>query len=123
MLFFKNVLFALISPLTLYIGNVYDLSPLTPPTPLSYAPDNSSTNMGSSINDVMLFLGIFLPPPPVMLFHASFNIVGHADPTPPLPLSGMTSFMNDPYFNINDKKVSFKGIATPGKSLNFKISW
>ena len=43
---------------------------------------------GSSINDVMLFWGIFYPPPPppaVMLFDASFNIVGHADPNPPSP--------------------------------------
>ena len=45
------------------------------------------STQGSSINDVILFLGIFTP---IMLFYASFNIVGHADP----PTSGMTSFMD-----------------------------
>ena len=34
----------------------------------------------------MQFWGIFYPPPHVMLFYASFNIVGHADPNPPSPL-------------------------------------
>ena len=42
--------------------------------------------MGPSINDVMLFWGIFYPPPPhVMLFYASFHIVGSCGPEPPLP--------------------------------------
>ena len=43
-----------------------------------------------SINDVMLVWGIFYPPPPlVMLFYASFNIVGLTvmrTQTPPPPL-------------------------------------
>ena len=55
---------------------------------------------GPSINDVMLFWGIFNPPPPplVMLFCATFNIVGHVDPKPPSPPpSGMTSFMGAPF--------------------------
>ena len=46
------------------------------------------SGMPGGINDVMLFWGIFYPPPPpphVMLFYASFNIVGHADPNPPSP--------------------------------------
>ena len=57
---------------------------------------NRIHTMGSSINDTMLFWGIFYHPPPhVMLhFYASFKIVGHADPNP--PPSGMTSFMDGP---------------------------
>ena len=35
-----------------------------------------------------------------MLFYASFNIVGHADPKPPPPPSGMTSFMDNPQLYI-----------------------
>ena len=46
--------------------------------------------MGSSINDVMLFWGIF--------FYASFNIVGHANlnPSSPPPPSGMSLCMDNP---------------------------
>ena len=43
------------------------------------------------------YFGAFLNPhPPVMLFYASFTIVGHADLKPPPP-SGITPFMDVAY--------------------------
>ena len=50
---------------------------------------------GSSINDVMLFWGIFYSPPPLSCFfmHPLTLLVMRTRTPPP---SGMTSFMDDP---------------------------
>ena len=50
-----------------------------------------------------------------MLFYASFNIVGHADP-PPLPPSNMMSFMDGPIqvrYNVSGQSdiVDRNGVA------------
>ena len=62
----------------------------------------------------------FTPPPPVMLFNASFNIVGHADPNAPPPPSGMASFMDGPTLGISKGRLFRVSEYRFFKFLDFK---